>query len=468
MKAAPVRGGFFVLGEEILSDTVLPRVIIVEGNDQISLKVNFGRAPLFKEGCQAEYDLEVLINEWTSQTVTNLNVTPKLAGLGRAVSLSAMSDDIIDFLRGLTQTYERKEEVDGLIRHSFVIPEDDLALVAKMLDANHSFFRASKALGRASLSSTIAEFDYFISRLLKIASVQFRDKFINLGDTVTLSDLNGLNNFDELLNSRVQKKIESLISDSHYNLIEWICEKLGLSSFDAVKKSIYFKKFMEACQRRHLIMHNGGIVNERYLRKCTEAGWKIDDLPPVGDEVEISEKYLRSAAAHTYMVGFCFLHLLWNKIDGADHRKSKLNMLQTSHEFLEGNLTKLAERVVDFAEESKANMSFDLQMKFGVNRALCSLYDPRLDKEEQTKAAKGVLEKYDWSAKSPVFDLALACVRRDFSDIVGLAKLANESGLGYAEAATWVVFKEARKIDGFLEVFPKQPIQLEKHDVEPG
>ena len=82
-------------------------------------------------------------------------------------------------------------------------------------------------------------------------------------------------------------------------------------------------------------------------------------------------------------------------------------------------------------------------------------------KEEQLAAAQVELEKYDWSVKTPIFDLALACINRDFDNILELGKLAYKAGLTYSDAKTFMVFKEAREIDGFLNCFPKNPLMIE-------
>lgn len=435
------------------------RVVIIEKGDRVSLEVNFAmRAAIIGD---EDADIAELANEWTSQTIMKLNVTPSLADLGGAIGSYTITNEVIDFLKENSQTYEESVE-DGGKRYSFIVHDDDLGLISKRIAKNTSIFKASKSLRRAALSSVIAEFDYFMSRFLHIIAKREQIKFLSFDESFTLKQISEYKTLDELKEHKVFRKIESLLHGSHTDLLDWICNNLKLTSFASVKSSEYFKYFVEAGQRRHLIMHNGGMVNERYLQCCKAAGWKDSELKDIGEELEVNVAYLRKAAANCYMVGFSLLHLYWQKNYKNGYQNSFSYMLSSSHDFLDEGLTKMATRVIDFAEASKSEMSFRLQMSFGINRALSALHDPSLSIEEQNKKARDILGEYDWSATDPVYDLALACVRREFENVIQLAKSANVTGkVNHHEAATWVLFKEAREHDGFMECFPKAALQIE-------
>ncbi|MFT8944894.1 MAG: hypothetical protein ABF931_11975, partial [Acetobacter pasteurianus] len=96
----------------------------------------------------------------------------------------------------------------------------------------------------------------------------------------------------------------------------------------------------------------------------------------------------------------------------------------------------------------------------GINRALSYLFDPNKDKDTQTQESKKVLSQYDLSVTDPLIDLALACAKREFSDIISLAKKAHIYGVEYSTITTFVVFTEARAIPGFMDCFPKPLLRI--------
>lgn len=255
--------------------------------------------------------------------------------------------------------------------------------------------------------------------------------------------------------------INQRLRESHSDTVGWIISTLGLSNdVSKHKEDAIFKEFVEVCQRRHVLTHNGGIINQVYLDKCREVGLDLGKLPKLGERAEISRKYYKRAVARVYLTGFYLLHLFIQRALPQFKRRSYLNLLSTSHSFLELDLTKMARRVVEFAEVSSKAFDHDLRLKFGINRALCALLDPELDEDSQLAAAKLELAKYDWSVKDPIFALALACVRREYEDLIDLAKRAYQAGLDYSSARTFVVFRNARKVPGFLECFPRSLLRL--------
>ncbi|WP_408592869.1 hypothetical protein ACIPCF_15075 [Paracoccus marcusii] len=258
----------------------------------------------------------------------------------------------------------------------------------------------------------------------------------------------------------MRKKIRDEMRGSHDAVIKWIVDVLEIGDIKPITGSIYYKDFMEACQRRHILAHNGGIVNEQYISKCGEYKIPPSQLASKGAKVDMTPEYLRRVTGRAFILGLFLIHMKVQKISENDRIASLESLLEVNHEFLVHEQTMMCVRVLDFAESRIDGVPANLRLCFAINRALAALHDPKITEDEQTKAAKEVLAKYDWSVTTPVFDLALACVRRDFTNLLPLARSAYSAGLGFISASTFIVFKEARKIEGFMDCFPKRPLQL--------
>jgi len=227
-----------------------------------------------------------------------------------------------------------------------------------------------------------------------------------------------------------------------------------------MKKSSPYKIFMEGCQRRHIFAHNGGIVNDQYTSNCVDEGIPLAEIPALGTKISITPEYLNMVAGNSYLLGLFIIQMAIQKLGDNEKKVSMVDLLSISHDFLLIGQIAVCRQVLDFAEYQK-DISTDLKLMFGINRSLCCLLDKTKSTAEQNSGVREILMKYDWSVTTPVFDLALACVRREFQDILSLARKAYSSGLDYLSASIFIVFAEARKIDGFMNCFPKKLVMIE-------
>jgi hypothetical protein len=312
------------------------------------------------------------------------------------------------------------------------------------------------------LSAVVAEFDYLVFRSLNAVGRDFPELLVPDDEKIDIGFLRSGKSFEEWQSSRIQAAVEGKLRESHKKIVEWVLTEIaGLRDLSPVLKSPFFKEFLEICQRRHLLIHNGGTVNADYLKHCQEAGIEAKSLPALGQTLDVDSLYLRRSAARVYLIGAFTMYLVaqnkYPKHKTIAHRM----LLSASHDFLHAGMTKMADRLIEFAEFNSKTFDQDLKLKFGINKALAKLFEPDVEEATQTQNAIEVLSNYDWSVTTPVFDLALACVKRDFSQLIPLAKAAYAAGLTYREVRCDVVFKEAREREGFMQCLPKSNLLIE-------
>jgi hypothetical protein len=430
-----------------------------EKNSTYLVGKNFGPPP--ETASDLAKNLLDLSKEWTSICIANVGVSSSLAFVGDALLEGYIKNSLIPFL---TEVAIGREEIQdkegGKTIFSFVIDAQDAAIVSDRMEEVDGLDHASNSKSQAHLGSIISDFEFFLLRIATEFSKANPNRFIQMDEKITVGEVFSAGSIDAIIASKIDKKIRGEMRGSHDGIIKWLHSTLELGSFEQIKESPYLKDFLECCQRRHLFTHNGGVVNETYLSKCDECGLQASSLPKLGDKLSVTQKYLRRASGRAYLLGLFILHMAIQKLGEEEKQASLRDLLSISHDLLSSGNTKLAERVINFTESSKANLSNELKLSFGINRALAKLHDPNLDCDEQNEAVAKVLDNYDWSIVTPTFALALACVRRDFDDILSLARNANLDGLTYTSARTFFVFKEARKIDGFMECFPRRPLAL--------
>lgn len=435
------------------------RVIEDQKNSTFSVGRDFG-PPNPTESDLASGLLD-LSSEWTSICMANVGVSSHLAFVGDALLERYLKDKLLPYLSevaiGREEVFNEQEKKTAF---SFIIDEQDASIILDRLKTIDGLDHAAVSKAQAHLGVIISDLEFFLLRIATEFSKVTPNNFMEMDEKITIGELFSAGNIDSIIASKIDKKIRGEMRGSHYEIVKWLYGALNLDGFSSVEKSQPFKDFLECCQRRHLFTHNGGVVNQAYIDKCKGYGLAPSDLPKIEDKLSVTKRYLRRSSGRAYLLGLFILHMAIQKLGNAERKASLQELLGISHDLLRAGNTKLAERVIDFAEATKGHIDNELKLSFGINRALAKLHDPNLSREQQSAAAAEILEKYDWSIVTPIFTLALACVKREFENLFDLAKSANQSGLSHSMARTFFVFKEARKIDGFMDCFPRQPLAI--------
>ncbi|GAB1362451.1 hypothetical protein MASR1M32_16870 [Rhodobacter sp.] len=405
--------------------------------------------------------LRRLSDEWTALAVGFFETVPIMSALNFMIAQGDLSERVIAYAKEKSEKTIEVVNEEGQRLYEFQLHLDEMPVIAKKLGKSTQSLRTAGALGRAALAALVSEYEAFMARLIHILAEIRPAAVISDDDTISLKDLQGYSTIEQAREAMLESKIEEILHEkSHTEMLKWLEDKFGvnLTSDRAVVAD-----FIEVCQRRHILMHAGGVVSRRYARICREAGLKDENLPKVGDTIEVSRKYLRRATTRVFLVGFCTLHIVWQKLLPKQTERSVQAILESSHDFLESDLTKTARRVCDFLLTSKTKVPDRLQAYLIINRAQSFLFDCGLTEEERQEGVNNSLKLRDWTMISPVVELALACLRKDFSSLEELSKRAIEAGLGYHQAQVWNIFREIRDDPRFTKNFP-----VGKRDTRPS
>jgi len=457
--------------EVYLSDAgdFLPRVIIQSNRKKGSLAVNFRMVLTgYNDVPPPLKMLFTLFEDWTSFCIASIEHMPYMSEAGHYITDQNINGEVLDFLKGAAISHEVISEGDegddgGYQKYSFIIHDEDVAYVAAKLSTTSHMIRAATSIQRANISALVAEFEYMITRLLKVVCTHFPEKMVPDSATVNVGYLRSGRSFGDWQADQIEGAISLKLHESVEDIVKWILRDIAnLKDISKVEDSPYFVDFVEVCLRRNLFVHNGGVVNQFHIDRCRKSGIPAEKTGKIGDSLPVNSEYLKSAAARVYLVGAFTISLVMQKLFSEHRSLAFKSLLSASHSFLEADMTKMAERIIDFAETEEKKFDHDLRLKFGINRALSKLFEPGIERSVQTANAQRVLKKYDWTVTNPIFDLALACIRREFENIIPLAQRARDFGLNYRDARGFAVFREAREIDGFMACFPKTPLMISK------
>ncbi|WP_425083820.1 hypothetical protein [Ruegeria profundi] len=392
-----------------------------------------------------------LSDNWTTTCVSFFEVVPFLSDIGYFYADRDFEQKTQDFL-GEHGTLKSSEQEDGLTVQQYDVPFRELELFSKTLGKISQLLKTAETLKRSALGSLVSEYEAFWVELLAILARVRPTAFLGDEFVVTEAELTDYDSIEELRYAKLQQALDDILhGKSHIEVLDFIGKKFG-GNLLSDKKLI--SEFVEVCQRRHLITHAGAKVNKRYLRICLDAGCDVETLPKLGENVTISRKYLRRATARIYQVGFFSLHLLWQKLL-RDTEGSDSAVLNASHTFLENDLTKMARRISKFSLERKSNRPHNVVHAYLIiNQAQTYAFDKSLEDRERIEGVEKCLSQRDWSMKSALVELVLACLRREYEGIddkVVAAATVGEQSLQYPDVFTWNVFREARDNSTFID-----------------
>src|ERR1700734_51020 len=145
-------------------------------------------------------------------------------------------------------------------------------------------------LAETLFTSLFSSFDAYLGHLLRHLYrtcprlyKTFESRHVKMSDFLTRSK-------GEILDSLIESEVDAMLRSSYSKCFEKLAKRFnvegGLTAFDS------WKTFIECSQRRHLITHCDGIINQEYIDNCNRAGYPLDPDAIQGKRLTISDDYL--------------------------------------------------------------------------------------------------------------------------------------------------------------------------------
>lgn len=286
-------------------------------------------------------------------------------------------------------------------------------------------------------------FDKYIGDLISVLYQTNPRLYKNLNREISLSDALKFSSMDELKQDVLDKEIETIRRKSYLEQFKDLENKFSitLTKFDS------WPQFIECSQRRNLFTHCDGIISKQYISTCKEAGFKFENKPLVGTQLEIGCEYFYTSCLLISTVAVMLGQTLWRKtkpeeIDNAD---SHLNSLVFDFLHLENWPKGIL--LSKFALSLPKVSSEEMERIFTINYAIA------LEGIDKPKAVKTILDKKDWSATSYDFKIAYAVLTNNYNEACEIMKKMGEEGELIDEVAylDWPLFRNFRNSQDFLD-----------------
>jgi len=293
----------------------------------------------------------------------------------------------------------------------------------------------SRQLPGTILTGVIAQFDHLVQQLVREV-INLKPEIISQSErAMTFKELQAFSSIDDARDYISNKYIESLTRKSHFEQFKDMEVAFGLELRKGLQN---FPNFLELCQRRHCVIHNGGVVSQSYLEKLKEQG--IESTAKIGDRLPITAKYFLDSVSVVFEIGFKLIQVLWRKFNPEDNKMADHEIVNQPLYLLQIEHYDLSAEILSFASKYIKNWENETnELMVQVNHANALKLSGRTD-----ECAK-ILDGTDWGSRSANFQICVAAVRDDLDNCLKLLeKHKDTSKIGLESIIAWPVFYSLR------------------------
>ena len=252
---------------------------------------------------------------------------------------------------------------------------------------------------------------------------------------LSLNELRNLGSIQEAEAHLISKEVESVIREDLEGQLDYFAKRLKVD-LTPLHESI--PEITEAFQRRNILVHNNGIVNNIYLSRVDKSLVERYGLK-AGSSVTVDFGYLRDAIECLFLVGTVVLQKCWRKWKDDSREAADRRIIDNTFDSLLEGRYLVTKRLAEFARSLSFASDSDTKIVV-INHAIA------LKELEQTDDVENILSSQDWSACSLRFRIALHLLRDELLEVATLLPKAVAAGeVEQDHVLTWPLFKGFRQ-----------------------
>ncbi|MFJ3785768.1 hypothetical protein [Streptomyces sp. NPDC090093] len=316
---------------------------------------------------------------------------------------------------------------------------------AKLATNLHTLLRRPSRVSfllESTVISAVTSFEVLFSSLvsayLKVSPQSLEALSREKDKEFSLRDLKGLSSIDEAVDLAISRRVDELMFGSMSEWRRFCIEKLNIK-FDDLSSD--WTAVKEIFQRRHVLVHAGGIASARYVNSI-----KTDDektAVTVGQRLQTNHEYVYEALDLILSFGILLASAIGIKF-APSHGKSILsNLHQLTYKRL---LAKDDDFVMHLCSAGeKIAKEHSGKMLFMVNGWIAL-------KRKNPRKARALVSEWDASALQDRYKLAKMCLLDESEAALDLMKKMYSSGdLSSEDVLEWPLFAEIRALPEYTE-----------------
>ena len=334
-------------------------------------------------------------------------------------------------LRGIAseEKYEKKLDYSHVSKFEVTIEDSKFHFDPSILPSSFSPFHRPEDLFiyehflKTQFIALITEFELLLSKIVRAYYSNFEGSLDQREVKFKIEDIKKFDNIADIRNFIIEGEVFKFTSG---NLEDWSSFLKEKFSIDLKKVAPKWEVFTEYFSRRNLYIHNDGVVNDEYIRRNKGTEFSI------GEDAEISVRYLRNSIEDFLIVGSTIIFMTWNHVSSKEMDKIREQLNDLGYHALINKHWRLSERLYTL-----------LDMYGNDNDKLISKINKWLSLKNQGKFESVVkeVEAFDHLTYSSRFSAAVYGL---LDDSIRVVDILPQTDIDLGELLEWPVFNGIR------------------------
>jgi len=353
--------------------------------------------------------------------------------------LKDMKNQIAKLLKAITEGKNKKDE--DIVKIGYKI--GNLSYKINKFEA----IRYDQILLNSLFITLFSMFDAYLGELLRYLYKNKKGLIKSLKYSLDTEEIIKHKTVKSIRNAIIEKELDRIRRKNYTKQFESLEEKFKTP----LKKFPNWSFFVEMSQRRNIITHCDGEINDQYIKECKNEGYSFIEKLKIGDKLGIEVDYFFRSINIFIEVGFKLGHVLWRKILHNEIGDSDNQIIEYIYNLLKYEKWELAQTIGEFGLKLK---NFHEERN---ERIICINYAQAYKWSGNNSRAIEIIDSYDWSSSIDEFKLALHLIKDNFKEAKNtMIKIGNKSSWIDKESYhDWPLFREFRKSKDFLTAYKK-------------
>jgi hypothetical protein len=262
----------------------------------------------------------------------------------------------------------------------------------------------AEVLGASMLPRLVSAFEQFLGGLLRTTLTLHPQALGPYGD-VPFELTSRFSNMDDIQRYMVDRKVDSFLKRSPSEWAKHIDASPGIDL-----QSLAWDRIQEAIQRRHVLIHNGGLADDDYVSRRPKNLGTVE----IGSRLRCDENYMTEVLISLRYVAIQLgLQWAWKLAKVPPLRTYPIFVLDIVEYFERKGLWREAQELAEIGLSMDMTDKTDLGI-LKVNRWLCT--------QQQGHTGDTLAEIRAWGPENKLHEVAKAALLRDYDECIRLLK----------------------------------------------
>jgi len=325
--------------------------------------------------------------------------------------------------------------------------QPDAALLLRQLRRATSRLSAlsGDVLGRSLFVMLFSRLDAFTGDLLAALYRTSPQLLKSTGRQLSVGDVLTATSLEELRTQVVEHEVEHFRRESYVDQFKALEHRFSIRT---LRDFPSWPAFIEAAQRRNLIVHCDGRVSRQYIEVCKSEGFTFKKEPKMQAPLSVAPSYLKDAADLVHEVGFKLSQVLWRKTRPNQLEDADAALANHQLELLSAERWALAERIGALGLALPQHSADRLRCVQLIN------YVRAIKWSGDNARATEIMRKEDWSAHSVSLRLAAAVIADQYQLAASLmVELGRSRDISSDDYRSWPLFRAFRNRGEFRRAY---------------